>query len=282
MTETVPDGRVGERSKKMAPEAHDYLQECNALYALLAPLPDEAFSWKTLFKDWTINDIVGHLHLGDRAAAVTLDGDEAYGAFRAFFVTAQAQGVPLTTATAQWLGGLKGQALLQRWHESTGEVARCYDEVDAGKRVAWGSVRMSARSCITARLMETWSHAQAVYDRLGKVREEQDRIKGIAVLGVKTFGFSFFNRDLEPPAETPYVRLVAPSGAIWSWGAPDAQSSVEGSAVEFCQVVTQTRNVADTKLVITGDTGRRWMAIAQCFAGAPQEPPPPGIRHLQF
>ncbi len=48
--------------------------------------------------------------------------------------------------------------------------------------------------------------------------------------------------------------------------------------MEFCQVVAQTRNVADTRLVVKGDTAQRWMQIAQCFAGPPNDPPAKGTR----
>jgi len=44
-------------------------------------------------------------------------------------------------------------------------------------------------------------------------------------------------------------------------------------------VVTQGRNVADTALAVVGTTAERWMAVAQCFAGGPEEPPAPGQRH---
>jgi hypothetical protein len=53
---------------------------------------------------------------------------------------------------------------------------------------------------------------------------------------------------------------------------------VEGAALDFCRVVTQGRNVADTALRVTGENATRWMAIAQCFAGAPSDPPEPGER----
>jgi len=36
-------------------------------------------------------------------------------------------------------------------------------------RVKWIGVDMSARSCLTARLMETWAHGQEIYDILGVV-----------------------------------------------------------------------------------------------------------------
>jgi hypothetical protein len=54
---------------------------------------------------------------------------------------------------------------------------------------------------------------------------------------------------------------------------------VRGSAVEFAQVVTQVRNVADTDLEVIGSNAARWMENAQCFAGPPETPPAKGARH---
>jgi uncharacterized protein (TIGR03084 family) len=137
---------------------------------------------------------------------------------------------------------------------------------------------MSLRSSITARLMETWAHGQAVYDVLGIARIDTDRIRGIAQLGVNTFRWTFTNRDLEPPADVPHVRLMAPSGALWTWNEPSETNLVEGGATEFCQTVAQVRNVADTALRVVGESASRWMAIAQCFAGPAEDPPLPGTR----
>jgi len=44
---------------------------------------------------------------------------------------------------------------------------------------------------------------------------------------------------------------------------------VEGSALDFCLVVTQRRHLDDTKLDVTGDHAREWLQIAQAFAGEP-------------
>ena len=137
---------------------------------------------------------------------------------------------------------------------------------------------MSARSSITARLMETWAHGQAVYDMLGVERVNADRIRNIAVLGINTFGWTFATHKQPLPAIAPHVRLTAPSGAIWTWNEPSETDLIEGSATEFCQVVTQVRNIADTRLKVVGEAATRWMAIAQCFAGPPETPPAPGTR----
>ena len=53
---------------------------------------------------------------------------------------------------------------------------------------------------------------------------------------------------------------------------------IEGSAVDFCHVVTQGRNVADTRLGVRGEVSTLWMSIAQCFAGGAVDPPKPGSR----
>jgi len=126
--------------------------------------------------------------------------------------------------------------------------------------------------------METWAHGQAIYDAMGATREPTDRLRNIAEIGVRTYGWTFANRGEPAPGPAPHVRLTAPSGAIWTWNDPAADNLVEGPALDFCQVATQTRNVADTALRTTGEPARRWMAIAQCFAGPPEDPPPPGAR----
>jgi uncharacterized protein (TIGR03084 family) len=137
---------------------------------------------------------------------------------------------------------------------------------------------MRPRMFATARQMETWAHGSEIYDLLGVRRVETDRLKNVAAIGVRTFGWTFANRKLEAPSPQPYVRLASPSGATWTWNAPQRDHVIEGSALEFCQVVTQVRNVADTRLTVVGEPARRWMAIAQCFAGPPEDPPAPGSR----
>jgi uncharacterized protein (TIGR03084 family) len=140
---------------------------------------------------------------------------------------------------------------------------------------------MSVRSCISARQMETWAHGQAAFDLLGRVRVEHDRIRNIAIMGVNTFGWTFVNRGRVVPSKKPYVRLKSPSGEWWTWNDADERNCVEGSAAEFCQVVTQTRNVADTSLRMSGEVAHEWMSMAQCFAGPPVAPPAPGSRFMQ-
>ena len=129
--------------------------------------------------------------------------------------------------------------------------------------------------------METWAHGQAIADELGIERSEDDRIRNIVVLGVNTFGWSFKVRGMEVPDEQPALRLTSPSGERWEYGNLDSEQVISGLAHEFAQVVTQTRNIADTRLECDGEVAQFWMRNAQCFAGAPAEPPAPGVRRTK-
>ena len=126
--------------------------------------------------------------------------------------------------------------------------------------------------------MEHWSHAQAIFDVLGLDRQNGDRLKNVVHIGVTTYSWSFRVRGLEPILPKPYIRLTAPSGVIWEWNNPQDDNKVEGRAEGFAQVVTQCRNIADTSLVTTGEAAKKWMQIAQCFAGGAETPPPKGYR----
>jgi uncharacterized protein (TIGR03084 family) len=145
-------------------------------------------------------------------------------------------------------------------------------------RLKWAGPDMGVRMFTTARQMETWAHGQAIYDLMGVRRHPTDRLRNIAEIGVRTYGWTFANRQRPVPGPAPHVRLDAPSGDVWTWNDPDPGNTVQGDALAFCQVVTQVRNVADTALTVTGAPAQEWMRIAQCFAGPPEEPPAPGTR----
>lgn len=257
-------------------EASDFLDESRALYALLSDRPDDAFEQVTQFKGWTINDVLRHLHYWNWMAALQIDDEAMLETELAGVGTAGMR--PQEKAHA---GGAEGRALLQAWWDQARKTADVFSAADPKTRLKWAGPSMSARSSITARLMETWAHGQEIYDVLGVERVEGDRIRNIVVLGVNTFGWTYKVRSLEPPGALPLIRLTAPSGAEWTYGEDDGQNRIEGLAAEFCQVVTQTRNVKDTGLKVTGPVATDWMSRAQCFAGGRNDPPAPGSRFRQ-
>ena len=262
----------------MLQESLDLRAEADELHAFLETLGEEDWGRATPFLGWTPWDVVAHLHYFDRVSLLAATDVEAFQAKRAELVKAMASGVSGAEQTRRELGDLAPEALLAQWIETCHALADQLGGSDPKRRLPWFGPDMGVRMFTTARYMETWAHGQDVYDLMRVPRQHTDRIKNVAVLGVKTFGWTFVNRGLEVPGPPPYVRLVAPSGAIWELNEPSEASKVAGSALEFCRVVTQGRNVADTSLEVVGNVATRWMAIAQCFAGGPADPPTPGER----
>ena len=252
----------------MLQQAKDLLAEGMELKALLDELSDDDWEKSTPFKDWSINKVVQHLHGSDRVAMLSLESREKFEAM--LKDPAEVQGEMNPTMT--------GAELRESWWDYFSRMCEALGASDPKRRLAWFGPDMGVMMFTTARQMETWSHGQDIYDLQGKKRNNSDRIKNIAVIGVKTYGWTFANRKMEPPGPAPYVQLEAPSGDVWEFNEPSTENCVIGDAVEFCHVVTQGRNIADVNLTVKGEPAQKWMAIAQCFAGPPEDPPAKGHR----
>ncbi len=262
----------------MLPQAIDFRAEADELHKLLSTLSEADWARPTLFKQWTVNDIVQHLHDGDLMAAASVAGPENFAAFRAARQALIAGGLTRLEATRERMNGLTGRRLLDTWHATMNGLCEKLSAMPSDTRLKWAGPDMGVRMFTTARQMETWSHGQAIYDLMGVAREPTNRLRSVAEIGVRTYGWTFANRGQDVPGPAPHVRLTGPDGDIWTWNDPNPENIVEGGALDFCQVVTQTRNVADTALCVTGHPARTWMDIAQCFAGPPETPPAPGAR----
>jgi len=251
----------------------DLGREGDQLWNTVAGLDAEGWATPTPAPGWTVATSVAHLLWTDEvavlaAAARTPEGKEKWDA-----VVRTAVQDPLghVDAQAHEIARLSPQALLARWGKARSALTSALRGYPAGKKLPWFGPPMSPASMATARLMETWAHGLDVHDALDVVPERTDRIRHVAHLGVRTRGFAFSVHDLPVPAEEPRVELVAPSGAVWTWGPEGADQSVAGSAWDFCLLVTQRVHRDDTDLVATGADADRWLDIAQAFAGAAGE-----------
>ena len=264
----------------MIQQVDDLRAEAAELHRLLAGLRDRDRQGATQFKAWTIDDIVRHLHMGDTMALASASDPAGFATLMADIQAERRKGLSRVEQTRQRLGGLASRPLLNRWHETLERLCSVLAAKPADARLKWSGPDMGVRMFTTARQMETWSHGQAIYDLLGVERPPPSpRLRNIAEIGVRTFGWAYRNRGLSVPAVAPSVRLETPFDETWTWEQLASSDIVHGDAVAFCQVVTQTRNVADTSLAVRGETARHWMSIVQCFAGPPEAPPAPGSRY---
>lgn len=260
----------------LAPVIQDLQDESEALLAIVESLAPDDWRRHTQFFDWTIADQIMHLHLIDWFGMASLQTPERFPDLVAEVRAGQARGYELSNRMRDHYGHLPPPELLETWTGTWRAMVGIFAASDLERRIPWFGPEMSVASFAAARQMEVWAHGQDIYDVMRVRRINHDRIRNICDLGVRTLGWSFRNRGLEKPVAAE-VRLTAPSGTEWVWS-EGAAESVIGPAEDFALVVTQRRHVDDTRLRVTGAGARRWMEIAQCFAGAPETGPAPGVR----
>ncbi|MFP6662599.1 MAG: TIGR03084 family metal-binding protein [Deltaproteobacteria bacterium] len=262
----------------MLQESDDFRAEADVLHEFLTTLPTAAWDRPTAFLGWTPWDVVAHLHYFDLVSELSLAGEEAFTPKRdALVQKLMARQTNQQIARAAF-ADITPAVLLEKWQTTYRRLTDALSASDAKRRLPWFGPDMGVRMFTTARYMEVWSHSQEIYDLMQVARTYDDRIRNIVTIGMKTFAWTFVNRGEEVPGPPPYVRLEAPSGEIWEYGEPSETESVQGSAAEFCHVVTQGRNIADVGLAVKGPIATRWMSVAQCFAGGAIDPPKPGTR----
>ncbi|WP_433422281.1 TIGR03084 family metal-binding protein [Microtetraspora malaysiensis] len=224
---------------------------------------------------WVIRDQISHLAWFDDAATSALTDPDGFRAARAELMARVESAMDDQVAAAR---GLAPAALLEWFDTARARMIRALRAVDPATRLPWYGPDMSPASFATARLMETWAHGQDVADTLGIDRAPTTRLRHVALLGVRAMPYGFAVRGRQAPARPVRVELAMPDGTLWVAGPEGAADVVRGPVRDFCLVVTQRSNVADTSLSVTGDIAREWMSIAQAYAGPPGPGREPGTR----
>ncbi len=260
----------------------DLADEYQELDDTVSGLSEEEWNRVTPFFGWSIKDEISHIAFFDTTGNLaTQDREKFQQGFHDFL--AKIKPGESMYALINDAGRKKPvDQALKDWRKQREGLVSALSQLDPKDRLPWYGPDMSAKSFATARLMETWAHGQDVYDTLKIRRKLTDRIKHIAHIGVTTYGWSFMVRQKEIPAPHMRVELKSPSGELWNWGPEDAENSIKGDAGEFCLVITQRRNIADTNLNVTGEAAKQWMQIAQAFAGSAEDPPKQGQRVVKY
>ncbi|HUW02883.1 MAG TPA: TIGR03084 family metal-binding protein [Acidimicrobiales bacterium] len=258
----------------LAELVRDLADEHDALDRLLVGLDERDWAHPTPSPGWSVGDQVGHLGYFDRTATLAVVDQDGFADHLAAALDEMQQGGLDDTSLRQARSMPPGELHLW-WRSGAAALVEAAARLGDGDRLGWYGPSMGARSFLTARLMETWAHGHDLADTFGLVVLATPRLRHIAQLGFITRGWSYSVRGREVPEEAVRVELSAPGGGTWTWGDDAADDSIAGPALGFCQVVTQRRHVDDTDLETTGSAAVEWMHLAQAFAGAPTEGPPP-------
>ncbi len=252
----------------------DLHAEAGSLATLLGGIAESSWQEDTPAVGWTVHDQIAHLAHFDYVTRLAISAPDEFVGLRDGLENLQTYVDSIGPANR----ARTGAEMLRWWSRESALLHAAALDADPDARIPWFGPSMSLASKVTARVMETWAHGQDVVDALGLVRAPTDRLRHVARIGVLAFGNSFRTNGLDIPEDPIRVELTPPGGGSpWTWGDPEAVNRVFGSAEDFCLVVTQRRNVADTGLRFDGDVATRWLDIAQAFAGPPGTGRPAGM-----
>jgi uncharacterized protein (TIGR03084 family) len=240
--------------------------ESERLLEHLKPLTSQQWDLPSPAAGWSIKDQVTHLAFFDDAAILALRYPLD---FRIEADALIAGGMDFPDRIAERHRTFVPHTVLNWFIDSRYELLDILARDEPKRRVPWFGPDMSAASCATARLMETWAHGRDIYDSLDVEHPASPGLRSIAHLGVSTFAFSHTLHGIDVPDEPVSIELRSATGELWRWGPSDAVNRVHGLAEDFTLTVTQRRHWTETALVAEGPVATQWLDIAQAFAGAP-------------
>ncbi len=255
----------------------DLAAEHDDLDQVVSGLDAEQWEESTASPGWSVRDQIGHLAYFDDTARLAIADPDDFEQKKAELLAnmSSASDDSVDDMTLARFREMAPEDLLATWRSGRQALLDQAVTLDDKARVPWYGPSMGAKSFLTARLMETWAHGSDVAQAVGTAIAPTDRLSHIVRLGVNTRNWSYINRGLTPPEEPVLVDLVSPSGQNWQFGSSDSANRINGSAEDFCLVVTQRRHPDDTALDIVGFSAYDWMVKAQAFAGGASEGPSP-------
>jgi uncharacterized protein (TIGR03084 family) len=238
----------------------DLVAEGDELDALVSAEAD--WSKPTPAVGWTIAHQIAHLAQADANVLIAIRTPDAFDVVLKHTEAAGGQAADLDAAT----GAAKPRSvLLEEWRAGRSEVAAALRDIPLNHGFPWYGSQLTAALMVPLRLMETWAHGQDVFDSLGVVHRPTGRLRQVAALGVIGRELSFYAAQIPGPTEPFRVELTGPDGQSWSWGPEDASQRVQGTALDFCLLVTKRRSRAETNLAAVGEDARKWLDIARVF-----------------
>ena len=121
----------------MTPEALDFKAECEQIHALLKAQDASIFDQVTQFKDWTIGDIIAHLHLWNIGADLSLNDPEAFTDFIRGAMTQLGTGKSHAEFQAAYFKGQSAAEVFAAWTAYFPAMADRFYGVDPDRRVKW-------------------------------------------------------------------------------------------------------------------------------------------------
>lgn len=240
-------------------EALEAEQEQLAL--MLGSLDDPEWSRPSACAGWIVSDVVLHLAQTEETVVATVTGG-------GFDVPGAASGATVDELMDEWVAAQRGGSpdeVLERWRIASRAAVTSLKEADPDVQVAWAATPLKPRTLATTRLSEHWIHAQDIAGPLGRDYPDTDRLWNIAWLAHRTVPFAYARAGRDDPPSV-YLELEGPSGDSWTFGSPDADVSVAGTASGLCRVAARRLPPEASGLESRGERAAEVLSLIRTYA----------------
>ena len=237
----------------------DLEAEQDQLEMVLAGLPESAWRSPSAAAGWSVADVVLHLAQTEEAVVASATAGSEATDWRRYAGSVD----EAMDAMVRSERGAPAETF-QRWRSARRAALAALRRADPQRRLAWVTDPLKPRTLATTRLAEHWAHALDITVPLKIDYPDTARLRHVAWLGHSTLPYAFALAG-EPPGEV-YCRLTAPDGTTWSYGPPEAGSSITGPASGFCRVGARRLAPEDSGLVARGPHGTAALRVLRNYA----------------
>jgi uncharacterized protein (TIGR03084 family) len=235
----------------------DLVDEYDRLEAILATFTAEQWAAPSAAPGWSIADVVLHLALTEEAVTNTLAQPDTGGTER---------DRPLDDVIDDEVrdARISGAAAFERWRAARRAAVVALAKAEPATTVRWAAAPLKPRTLATTRLAEHWAHGLDITEPFDIEFADTDRLVHIAWLGHATLPYAMQLAGLQP--QPIFCALTGPSGANWTFGPPDAASSITGEAGAFCRVGARRLPAASSGLIARGPHAADALRVLRNYA----------------
>jgi uncharacterized protein (TIGR03084 family) len=223
----------------------DLEAEDDRLETMLAGLSDNQWAAPSAATGWTVRDVVVHLLQTDEAVVHSIESSTGP-------LPAER---PAGTLDEEMDRSVRHEnappeQVFERWRMARRAASRALRGADPDKASPWATNALRPRTLATTRLAEHWAHGLDISSPFDIPFPDTARLWHIARLAHRTLPYAFSLAGEE--GHDVFCELYGSDGETWTFGPPEADSTIRGPAGEFCRVAARRLVPADTHLITTG------------------------------
>ena len=244
----------------------DLAAEQERLEKILFGLDEARWMSPSGAEGWSIADVVLHLAQSEEGVAATATHQQ----LRMGLGAAGGDTMDGRAAEAVRMERAAPAEVFARWQRARQAALAAVLAADPDQPLQWVTGPVKPATLATTRLAEHWAHGLDITGPLGIEFPDTERLKHVAWLAHRTLPYALSVIGQPPVALR--CEVTAPEGvgldssSTWRFGPPDAESTITGTAGDFCRVAVRRLDPAQSGLRASGPHGATAMRALRTYA----------------